>query len=134
MLAENKIPLGSAVSIREKGTVQRKLGMAEAFVQSSHAYLYQMLSVCWNKTLAGKKLSLEERAELLLAITHTNQTCLQAVDLMYSAAGSSAIYTRNKLAGYFCDAQVIRHIMGLLMKADMKQLHRFILVFRLICQ
>lgn len=108
-LAENKIPLGSAVSIREKGTVQRKLGMAEAFVQSSHAYLYQMLLECWNKTLAGEKLCLEERAELLLAITHTNQTCLQAVDLMYSAAGSTAIYTRNKLAGYFCDAQVIRH-------------------------
>jgi hypothetical protein len=30
------------------------------------------------------------------------------VDLMYSAAGSSAIYTRNKLAHYFSDAQVIR--------------------------
>jgi hypothetical protein len=28
---------------------------------------------------------------------------------MYSAAGTSGIYTRNKLSGYFCDAQVIRH-------------------------
>jgi alkylation response protein AidB-like acyl-CoA dehydrogenase len=44
----------------------------------------------------------------LLAATHTNQSCLQAVDLMYSAAGSSAIYTRSKLAHYFADAQVIR--------------------------
>lgn len=109
MLAEKKIPFGSSVAIREKGSVQRKLGMAEAFVQSSHAYLSQMLTGCWNKTLAGETLSLEERAGLLLAITHTNQTCLQAVDLMYSAAGTSAIYTRNKLASYFCDAQVIRH-------------------------
>lgn len=68
-----------------------------------------MLSECWHKTLAGEKLSLEERAALLLAITHTNQTCLQAVDLMYSSAGTSAIYTRNKLAGHFSDTQVIRH-------------------------
>ena len=109
LLADKKIPFGSTVSIREKGSVQRKLGMAEAFVQSAHTHLYQVLSECWEKTREGKKLSLEERARLLLAVTHTNQTCLQAVELMYSAAGTSAIYTRNKLAGYFCDAQVIRH-------------------------
>jgi len=58
--------------------------------------------------LTGEKLSLNEKADLLLAAVHTNQSCLQAVDLMYSAAGSSAIYLRNKLAHYFTDAQVIR--------------------------
>jgi indole-3-acetate monooxygenase len=109
IMADKKIPFGSTVSIRDKGTVQKKLGNAEAFVQSGHAYLYHVLSACWKKTLDREKLSLNERAELLLAIAHTNQTSLQAVDLMYSAAGTSAIYTRNKLAGYFCDAQVIRH-------------------------
>ena len=107
-LAEKKVPFGSAVSIRERGSVQRKLGMAEAFVQSSRAYLFQAITECWNKTIAGEKLTLEERASLLLAVTHTNQTCVQAVDLMYSAAGSSGIYTRNKLAHYFTDIQVIR--------------------------
>ena len=59
--------------------------------------------------MRDQPITLEERASLLLAITHTNQTCLQAVELMYSAAGTSGIYTRNKLSGYFCDAQVIRH-------------------------
>ena len=107
-LAEKKVPFGSAVSIRERGSVQKKLGMAEAFVQSSRAYLFQTIAECWNKTMAGVRLTLEERAGLLLAVTHTNQTCVQAVDLMYSAAGSSGIYTRNKLAHYFTDAQVIR--------------------------
>ncbi len=107
-LAEKKVPFGSAVSIRERGSVQKKLGMAEAFVQSSRAYLFQTIAECWNKTMAGDRLTLEERAGLLLAVTHTNQTCVQAVDLMYSAAGSSGIYTRNKLSHYFTDAQVIR--------------------------
>ena len=96
------------VSIREKGTVQRKLGMAEALVQSSRAYLHQTISSCWNKVLDGQKISLEEKANMLLASTHTNQSCLQAVDLMYSAAGSSAIYTKNKLSLHFANAQVIR--------------------------
>lgn len=109
ILAEKKVPFGSPVSIRERGSVQRKLGMAEACVQSGHAYLNQALDGCWNKTVGGQPISLEERASLLLAITHTNQTCLQAVELMYSAAGTSGIYTTNKLSEYFCDAQVIRH-------------------------
>jgi alkylation response protein AidB-like acyl-CoA dehydrogenase len=107
-LAEKKKPLGSSVSIRERGVVQRKLGKAEAFVQSSRAYLYQKISESWNQTLAGEKISLEEKAGLLLAAAHTNQSCAKAVDMMYSAAGSSAIYTSNKLEHYFTDAQVIR--------------------------
>jgi indole-3-acetate monooxygenase len=107
--AEKKVPMGSVVSIREKGSVQKKLGLAEAFVQSSRAYLHQEIAACWDKILNGEKISMEERARILLAVTHTNQTCVQAVDLMYSAAGSSGIYTRNRLAHYFTDAQVIRH-------------------------
>ena len=58
--------------------------------------------------MAGEQLSLEDKAGLLLAATHTNQSCFQAVDMMYSAAGTSGIYTKNKLAHYFTDAQVIR--------------------------
>lgn len=108
LLAEKKIPFGSAVSVRERGSVQKKLGLAEAFVRSSRAYLYQEITACWNKVLSGGKPSLEERGGLLLAVTHTNQTCLQAVDLMYSSAGTAGIYTGNKLAHYFTDAQVIR--------------------------
>ncbi|HEX5652825.1 MAG TPA: hypothetical protein VFX58_07115 [Chitinophagaceae bacterium] len=107
-LATKKTPFGSAVPMRERGAVQRKLGMAEAMVQSSRAYLHHTIGECWKKTVAGKELSLEERAGLLLAATHTNQSCFSAVDLMYSAAGSSAIYTTNKLAHYYADAQVIR--------------------------
>src|SRR5690606_4804782 len=90
------------------GSIQRKLGMAEAMVKSSRAYLHETLRYCWDKMQTGGNLTLEDKADLLLASVHTNQSCLQAVDLMYSAAGSSAIYTRNKLAHYFKDAQVVR--------------------------
>jgi alkylation response protein AidB-like acyl-CoA dehydrogenase len=107
-LAEKKTPLGSTVPIRERGVVQRKLGKSEAFVQSSRAFLYQKLTESWNKTLAGGKLPLEEKAGLLLAAAHTNQSCAKAVDMMYSAAGSTAIYAKNKLEHFFADAQVIR--------------------------
>jgi indole-3-acetate monooxygenase len=107
-LAASKVPFGSAVSMKERGSVQRKLGMAEAMVQSASAYLHHVISKYWNKTIDGESLSMEERADLLLAATHTNQSCVQAVDLMYAAAGSTAIYTKNKLSRHMCDMQVIR--------------------------
>jgi indole-3-acetate monooxygenase len=96
------------VPIRERGVVQRKLGRAEALVQSARAYLLDRLSACWSKTLTGQAASLEEKAGLLLAATQTNQNCIEAVELMYTAAGTSGIYTRNMLAHYFADAQVLR--------------------------
>jgi alkylation response protein AidB-like acyl-CoA dehydrogenase len=108
VVAANKKQLGSSVAIRERGVIQRKLGKAEAYVQSSRAYLYQKIAESWTRTLAGEKISLEEKAGLLLAAAHTNQCCYKAVDLMYSAAGSSAIYASNKMEHYFADAQVIR--------------------------
>ena len=58
--------------------------------------------------LIDAPLTLEDKANLLLAATHANQSCFQAADLMYSAAGTSGIYMKNKLAHYFTDIQVIR--------------------------
>lgn len=107
-MAEKKTPLGSMVSIKQKGAMQRKLGIAEALVQSSRAFLYEAIEECWEKVKAGQDVRREEKARLLLAATHTNQSCTKAVDLMYSAAGSTAIYTRNKIAHYFTDAQVLK--------------------------
>lgn len=107
-LASKKTPLGSMVTIRERGVMQRKLARAEALVQSSRVYLHDALAKCWQKTLAGETVSLEEKAGLLLAATYTNQSCVEAIELMYTAAGSSGIYRRNKLAHYMADAQVLR--------------------------
>lgn len=107
-LAEKKTSFGSVTPLRERGVVQRKLGQAEALVQSGRAYLHNSIASCWEKIIQGETLTIEEKAGLLLSATHANQSSLQAVDLMYSAAGSHAIYTRNKLSRYFTDAQVIR--------------------------
>jgi indole-3-acetate monooxygenase len=107
-LASKKTPLGSMVPLRERGVMQRKLGRAEALVQSSRAYLHDKIAQCWQKVISGQPVSLEEKAGLLLAATYTNQSCVEAVELMYTAAGTSGIYLRNKLAHYVTDAQVLR--------------------------
>ena len=107
-LAQKKTPLGSMVTLRERGVMQRKLGRAEALVQSARIYLHYKLAECWTRTIAGEIISLEEKADLLLAATHANQSCLEAVELVYTAAGTNGIYMKNKMAHYFIDAQVLR--------------------------
>ena len=107
-IASKKTPLGSMVPINERGVIQRKLGMAEALVRSSRAYLHDTISKCWQRVSSGESISLEEKAGLLLAAAHTNKSCVEAVELMYTAAGSSGIYKKNKLAHYLMDAQVLR--------------------------
>lgn len=107
-IASKKTPLGSMVPIRDRGVIQRKLGMAEALVRSSRVYLHDTIEKCWQRTSAGESVSLEEKAGLALAAAHTNQSCVQAVELMYTAAGSSGIYKKSKMAHYLSDAQVLR--------------------------
>jgi alkylation response protein AidB-like acyl-CoA dehydrogenase len=107
-LADKKTPLGSMVPIRERGVMQRKIGRAEALVQSARIYLHSKLADCWSRVVSGETISLEEKADLLLAATHANQSCLEAVDLVYTSAGTTGFYMKNKLAHYFCDAQVLR--------------------------
>ena len=103
-----KVPSGSMVTLKEKGNFQRKLGMAEAMVRSARAYLYQTLTDCWNKVETGEPASLEDKASLILAGSHANRLCVEAVDLVYSSSGTTGVYTRSKISRYFTDIQVVR--------------------------
>ena len=107
-LANKKTSFGSVTNLAGRGAMQNKIGKAEALVRSARHYLYDELESAWHKCISGHIFTLEEKAGLLLTATHCNQSCFQAVDLMYSVGGTAGIYTRSKLSHLFMDAQVIR--------------------------
>ena len=107
-LAQGKTPFSSATTLRERATAQAKLGRAEGLLGSARAYLYDRLDWVWKQTVAGVELTLEQRAEMLLACVQAISAAAQAVDLVYSAAGTSAIYKRGRLEQHFRDANVLR--------------------------
>lgn len=107
-LLTEKTSAGSTAALKEKGSFLLKLGMAEALVRSARTYLHQVLSDCWTKVQAGQPASLEDKAALLLAATHTNKSCVEAVDLVYSASGTTGAYMRSKISRCFTDIQVVR--------------------------
>ncbi len=108
-LAKGKTPVASSTLLRDRASAQAKVAQAEAVLRSGRLLLYDTLSEAWEATLAGETLSLTQKADLLLAITHAASSATKAVELMYSVAGTSGFRTGSPLERYFRDIQVLKH-------------------------
>ena len=109
MLARSKMPVAATTSLRERASAQAKLARAEATLRSGRFLLYDTLTEAWQATVAGETFSLRQKADLQLAMANAVSSAVSAVELMYSVAGTSGIYTRNPLERYFRDVQVLKH-------------------------
>jgi alkylation response protein AidB-like acyl-CoA dehydrogenase len=106
--SDKRRPMASTVALRDRGAAQEKLGRAEAMLRAARAHMYDAMSDAWDRTLAGETLTLAQRADLLLAATHTVQVSAEVTDMMFAAGGSSAVFVGHALERLFRDAQVIR--------------------------
>ena len=61
----------------------------------------------WAAVQAGREIGVRQLAMLRLARTHAVQAAVQAIDLMYTAAGSSSVYSHNLLERCFRDAHTV---------------------------
>jgi|RhiMethySRZTD1v2_1073278.scaffolds.fasta_scaffold06970_8 indole-3-acetate monooxygenase len=107
-LSTKRVPMGSAVPLRDRGVAQARLGRAEAMLRSARAFMYETMAETWAKTEADVLLTLEERARILLAATHACQVGAEVTDMMFTSGGSSAVFVRSPLERLFRDSQVIR--------------------------
>jgi alkylation response protein AidB-like acyl-CoA dehydrogenase len=108
-LAQGKVPVAASTVLRERASAQAKLAQAEAILRAGRLFLYETLSDTWEATLAGEPRSLRQKADVLLAMTHAVHSAVQVVELMYSVAGTSGVYTRSPLERAFRDVQVLKH-------------------------
>jgi alkylation response protein AidB-like acyl-CoA dehydrogenase len=106
-LAQTKNPTGQPGLLRERPAVQADLARAEALVRSARAFLYEVVGEVWLSVADGNTATSEQRAFLRLAAVDGVQRAVQAVDLMYNAAGATAIYESSPLERCFRDAHVV---------------------------
>jgi alkylation response protein AidB-like acyl-CoA dehydrogenase len=106
-LAAAKTPHASSTLLRDRSTIQAKLAQAEALVRSARSFFYETLEDVWQAACDGNSPSPQQSALSLLARTHAAQACAEAVDLMYTAAGSTALYATNRIARCFCDVHAV---------------------------
>jgi alkylation response protein AidB-like acyl-CoA dehydrogenase len=86
--------------------VQARIGEAEAIVNAARAYVFDTVGRLWDTLCAGKEPSDREIAQARLALVHAMHESVRAVDKVFHAAGTNAIYTRLPLERAFRDVHV----------------------------
>jgi len=108
-LARGKTPVASNRLLREPATAQVHLGRAEATLRSGRLLLLDTLRQAWRRCLDGETHSLEQKADLQLAMAHAMSSAVQVVDLACGIAGTTAVRATSPLERCFRDVQTMRH-------------------------
>ena len=98
--------------LRESHGAQIRVSQAEALVRSARLYLFDSLEQLWRTVTRTGKAPMAERAQARLAASHAVASAVEAVDLMYMAAGASALYTSSPLERAFRDVHAITQHIG----------------------
>jgi alkylation response protein AidB-like acyl-CoA dehydrogenase len=78
-------------------TIQAKVARAESLIGSGRAYVREATRGIWDTVCRRDTPSPAQRAVYRLAVAQAYDNAVQAVDLMYSVAGATAIYARSRL-------------------------------------
>ena len=103
----------SPTLLRDRAFVQSRVAEAEAMLNASRAYLIDALVRAWAGQCAQVADPTSEIVQARLATTHAMHETVRAVELVFRAAGTNAIYTHNPLERHFRDIHVaIQHNAG----------------------
>ena len=109
-LAASKQTL-AGTGLRDEAWVRTAVARAETLVGGARGYVYDALGEFWDVLLRGEVPSLRQRARFRLTLAGASELCVEAVDLMYRAAGGSSVYATNPLDRIFRDAHTVhQHI------------------------
>ena len=100
--------------LRDRSMVQTRIAEAEAIVNAARAYVFDAVGRLWSVLCAGETPSDQDIAQGRLALVHAMHESVRAVDKVFHAAGTNAIYSRLPLERAFRDAHVaVQHAAGL---------------------
>ena len=110
-LSQTKVPVLSQTVLADKPVANAKLGRARAIIESGHAYVRNTLAAQWAAVSAGHQPTMTNRGALWLAATHAAQTSVEAIELLFEAAGADAVYAANALDRCLRDARTaVQHV------------------------
>ena len=101
----------SQIVLADRVTAQASLGRATAMVFSARGYLENALQSLWGRVQAGHAPTLGNRGDLWLASAHAGHTGYAAIDMLYTAAGATAVYATSPFDRCLRDARTaLQHV------------------------
>lgn len=102
-LARDKVPRGARNTLRNNNVIQREVALAEARLISARRHLLGSLDDITAAVAERGHITLDERMTIRLASTFAIHTALEVVDILYQAAGATAIFDENPFERRFRD-------------------------------
>jgi alkylation response protein AidB-like acyl-CoA dehydrogenase len=97
-LSKTKAPAGAVVMpLNERPLFQSQLADATAAVRSARAWLHEAIGGLRAIAEAGGAADLQARVNAQLAASNATRSARAAVELMFLAAGGTAVYSKNEL-------------------------------------
>lgn len=106
-LAGAKVAVGDRNTLRERPRAQRSLAEAEALHGAAKAYALATMAEVWDRVTERGPVDAVMHARVRLACSWAVQACVEAVDLVHAAAGSTANFDHSPLGRHFRDIHVI---------------------------
>ncbi len=107
VVAATKVPTFGVTALRDRGTIQAKVAQAEALLRSARAFFYEVLEDLRATMARGEEPTATQAALRQLSCTHAALAAADAVDLIYSAAGATAVYARSRIERCFRDVHSV---------------------------
>jgi alkylation response protein AidB-like acyl-CoA dehydrogenase len=109
-LAETKKPVavnGPPILLRDNAVVQSRVAEATGQLNGARAYLHEMLHLFWDAATAHHPVTLEQRAQLRIAIVGAIDQACRVADFSFRAAGSDAIFAGSAFERRFRDIHTL---------------------------
>ncbi len=106
-LASTKTPRLLTEPLCDQAVVQMDVGLAEARLRSSEAFLRQAVNDAWDTGTRTRTFPQAQRMLIRLSATHAIQCSAEVVDMVYQAAGATAIFTSNAFERRWRDVHAV---------------------------
>ena len=107
-LARDKIPRGARATMRNNNVTQRQTAESEARLASARRYLLGSLEDITADVAKRGHITLDERMTIRLVSTFAIHTAVEVVDVLYQAAGATAIFNENPFERRFRDIHSVQ--------------------------
>jgi alkylation response protein AidB-like acyl-CoA dehydrogenase len=112
-VATAKTPYRSTRRLADRDVAQSMVARAEAAVRSARHFLLDAMGELSDAARSGTGPTLHQRAIVRLACVNAAHRAVEAVDLCYELAGTTALFTGHRINRLWRDAHAARHHVAL---------------------